>query len=102
MKVFISQIGIKESVINEIEDAQSNINSAKSKHLYSPSNFKYSGYVRELGSKLNRFGKELTYIKNSLVKSDTKYKTIFEDTVDNIKNKGEVKINVRSTVRDNI
>lgn len=100
MKVSISNQGIIDPIDSYYNSAKACLYTAKSKRLYSPSSFKYSGYISGLSSKINSFYKELTYINNSLKKSEKKYNRLFEDKTSKVSNLPERRIKTRRGLQD--
>ena len=84
MKVYISTIGIKASVEYPVRDVKNNLNRAKNHNLSCPDNLSGANYIRSLSSKIDGYIKEMNYIYNSLDKSEKKYSTLFEESVENL------------------
>ena len=62
--------------------------------------FKYSGYVSGLSQKINTYYKELTYIFNTLKKSEKKYERLFEEHIPKVTNLPESKYKSRIGIKD--
>jgi hypothetical protein len=100
MKLSVSNQGIIDPIDSYYNSGKSYLYTAKSKRLYSPSNFKYSGYVSGLSQKINTYYKELTYIFNTLKKSEKKYERLFEEHIPKVTNLPESKYKSRIGIKD--
>lgn len=92
MKLFISNVGITESVQTIIEDTKQDLNQAMNMYLYCPSTFQHASYVRDLRNKISEFSREATYINSALVKTERKYNSCFDNEISSIDNINEKKI----------
>ena len=100
MKISVSNQGILEPIDSYYNSGKACLYTAKSKRLYAPSSFKYSGYISELPTKLNKYYKELTYIYNSLKKSEKKYDRLFEDKSRKVSNLPQRRVSSRRGLQD--
>ena len=100
MRLSISNQGIIDPIDSYYNSAKACLYSAKSKRLYSPSNFKYNSYVSNLSSTINRYYKELTFINNTLKKSEKKYNRLFEDKAHRVNNLPERRVKTRRGLQD--
>lgn len=90
MKVFLSSVGLEESIKYTISDIEENINNARGKISSCPSNFKYASFVNSLSSDLSKINRRLDKLlsvssridkeyEDDVVRSKEKYNNI-EDT----------------------
>lgn len=100
MKISISNQGIVDPIDSYYNSGKACLYTAKSKRLSSPGSFKYSSYVSGLSSKINQYYKELTYIYNTLRRSEKKYDRLFEDHSNKVEALTEVKMKTRRGLQD--
>lgn len=100
MKLYISNVGIVESVSQSVEDGKSKLQSARSRRLYAPSTFQYASYCSELKRKIQEYYKELNYIYNALKKSERKYDNLFSDEIRTVDRLRQSTLDERNGVQD--
>lgn len=79
MKLNISNSGIYDPIKNDLEDAITNLNNAKSILTSPPASFSQSGYMSSLPSKINNLIRKVTNLSNSALRIDQKYKDYILD-----------------------
>ncbi len=100
MKLYISDIGISDSIDDSVNEGVNDLNAARMHYFYCPSSFKYYSYVKELRSKIYKYVRELQYINNSLIKSERKYNSLFREEVNAVNRINEMSIPERKGVLD--
>lgn len=80
MKLFLSNIGIEESIKYEIKDIISELNSAKNKVSRCPSSFSYASFVNSLPSKINQHITRLEKLEEVAKSTDKKYQEMLSDS----------------------
>ena len=100
MKISILNQGITEPIDSYYNNAKACLYSAKSKRLYSPSSFAHAHYISRLSNNINRYYRELTYIMNSLKKTERKYINLIEDKKRRIAYLPERKFGTRRGLQD--
>jgi len=73
MKVFLSSVGIEESIKYTVNDVQENISTARTKITSCPSNFKYASFVNSLSSDLSKINRRLDKLVSVAYKIDREY-----------------------------
>lgn len=79
MKLNISNLGIYDPIKSDLEDAISNLKSAKSSLSSPPASFSESGYMSGVPSKINDLIRKITNLSDSSSRIDQKYKDYLLD-----------------------
>lgn len=99
MKIKVSNLGIYDSVINELEDADGMLYDASDYYL-SDVSFGQSQSVSELDDIIRSYRKELACIITTLAKSERHLNELSDDTINSISSVNPVTIRQRLGVRD--
>lgn len=98
MKLYISTSGLYEPIRYNISDAQSSLSKAMRSATNSPSGFSYSSYVNSLDTKIREYINELSYIDNTVRKSERNYSNTMDEYTRKVSIVNEYKISERNGV----
>lgn len=95
MKLKISNLGIYDPIKDDLEDALTNLQSAKSTLTRPPASFSQSGYMSSVPSKISDLIRKVTNLSNAASRIDQKYKDYILDKKTKFNNLDDCKLNER-------